>query len=385
MLNPRLLYCTRSKVAHKPEAQATDRPSLALQARVSVLTALSITAAVVGSLIGLALSLNAQPAVLRPTVFAVRDARIIPEAGKVLPRANVVIRDGVIEAVGVDATIPADALIIDGKGLTVYPGFIDGLSTWGFDPALRRSEDGPPGPEDFASEALAATQPDNRKGMTPEFAVNTALKADEERAEAWRKLGFTAHLIAPEGGTLTGKSALVSLSAAPPREAVLRWPVALHADFRPVAGPEYPRALMGVIAHCRQTLLDAAYYRREWAEFQKGGATGARPPLDSSLAALGDVLDGKIPVIFEADTKDSIHRCLDFAEEFHLRPIIYGGSDAWKVVDRLKAARVPVIVRLNLPEEPQARLAKRTSRPSMKPAVRRPAKRPFSLAVSRKT
>src|SRR5947209_13775120 len=94
---------------------------------------------------------------LKPTVFAIRDARVVTEPGKVLPKATVVIRDGLIEGVGADVKAPADALVIEGTGLTVYSGFIDAMSTWGFDPALRRSEAGSPAPVDFASEALADT------------------------------------------------------------------------------------------------------------------------------------------------------------------------------------------------------------------------------------
>src|SRR6266851_787016 len=187
---------------------------------------------------------------LKPKVFAIRDARVIPEPGKTLAKATVVIRDGLIEAVGSEVKPPPDALVIDGKGLTVYPGFIDAMSNWGFDPALRRSEAGPPAPVDFASEALAATKPDNRKGMTPEFRVATALRLEEEQAESWRKLGFTAHLVAPDGGFIVGQSALVSLSGSVPREALLRSPVAMHMAFRGLPGNDYPLALMGIIAHC---------------------------------------------------------------------------------------------------------------------------------------
>src|ERR1700676_4823334 len=148
---------------------------------------------------------------LQPTVFAIRGARIVPEPGKVLENATVVVREGTIEAVGTEAKVPPDALVIEGKGLTVYAGFIDALGTWGFDQAQRRSAIGMPTTEDFASEALAATQSDNRKGMTPEFVVGMALTNDNDKADAWRKLGFTAHLIAPEGGFIVGQSALVSL------------------------------------------------------------------------------------------------------------------------------------------------------------------------------
>jgi imidazolonepropionase-like amidohydrolase len=309
-------------------------------------------------LVATTLTLAQRPAALRPTVFAIRDARVVTEPGKVLPKATVVLRDGLIEAVGAEVKAPPDALVIEGKGLTVYPGFIDALSQWGFDPALRRSEIGAPAVEDYASEALAATKADNRKGMTPEFAVSTALKADDEQADNWRRLGFTAHLIAPEGGILAGQSALASLSGAPSREAVLRSPVALHAAFS-TTGPDYPRALMGVIAHTRQTLLDAGWYQRQWTAYEKSGRSGRRPPLDPSLAELGPVLAGKLPVAFEADTKDAIHRALGFANEFRLKPMIFGGNAAWKAADRLKADNIPVLLRINFTEQPQSAQGRR--------------------------
>lgn len=319
---------------------------------------------------------------LKPAVFAIKDARVVTEPGKVLPKATVVIRDGVIEAVGADVKAPADALVMDGTGLTVYPGFLDAMSNWGYDNALRRSEGGAPAPEDLAAEALAATKPDNRKGITPEFQVRTALKSasdapaeqpagppagaptgkrgggrggaaaaaargEDDPADGWRKVGFTAHLIAPDGGIIVGQSALVSLNGATSRESVLRSPVALHAALRSVqGGSDYPRALMGVVAHARQTFLDAGWYARTWAAFEQAGGVGKRPPLDPALAALGPALEGKIPVVFEADTRDEIHRALDFAAEFHLRPILYGGRDAAKVADRLKAENVPVLLRV---------------------------------------
>jgi imidazolonepropionase-like amidohydrolase len=287
---------------------------------------------------------------LKPTVFAIRDAKVVTEPGKVLPRATIVIRDGQIEAVGPDVKVPPDALVTDGKGLTIYPGFLDALSNWGYDNALRRSEGGPPAVEDLAAESLAATKADNRKGMTPEFQVATALKADEEQADNWRRLGFTAHLVAPDGGFLVGQSALVSLSGATPREAVLRSPVAQHLAFRSTGGTDYPRVLMGFVAHARQTLLDAGHYQRVWKAFEDGGRVGKRPPLDPALAELGLVLDGKQPLVVEADTRDEIHRALDFAKEFNVKPVLFGGRDAYKAIERLKKEETPVLLRLSFSE-----------------------------------
>ena len=80
--------------------------------------------------------------------------------------------------------------------------------------------------------------------------------------------------------------------------------------------------------------------------FEKRDGIGRRPPFDPALAALGPVLDGKVPMVFEADGRDNIHRALDFAAEFKLKPVIYGGKDAWKLADRLAAEKVPVLLRM---------------------------------------
>ena len=300
-------------------------------------------------LLALASVAAAQPQ--KPIPTAITNARVVVSADKTLAKATVLLRDGLIaDVIEGDAPVPPDALVIDGKGLTVYPGLIDAGSPRGFDAALRRSAAGPPAVEDLASDILAATKPDNRKGLTPEFEVHSALKADDDTLAPWRRLGFTLHLAMPEGGYFSGQSALVSLSGAPPRQAVLRPVVFQHAALKSFPGPDYPRALMGVIAHCRQTLLDAGWHARRNKAFDSGKLAGLRPTFDPALDALNLALEGKTPVVFEADSVDEINRALDFAEEFKLKPLILGGRDAWKVKDRLKATDTPVIFQLNFAE-----------------------------------
>src|SRR5262245_34126958 len=110
------------------------------------------------------LSAAAQPAYPEPTVYAITGAKIVLEPGKEIPTGTLVIRKGVIEAVGPDVKPPADATIIEGKDLVIYPGFIDAGNSWGIDLAVRRNEAGPPEPFDYTSGPLAATKADNRKG-----------------------------------------------------------------------------------------------------------------------------------------------------------------------------------------------------------------------------
>src|SRR5436190_16521716 len=63
--------------------------------------------------------------------FAITNAKIVTVSGPVIERGTVVIRDGLIAAVGDKVTAPADARVIDGTGLTVYPGLFDSNTNLG--------------------------------------------------------------------------------------------------------------------------------------------------------------------------------------------------------------------------------------------------------------
>src|SRR5689334_20554266 len=60
-----------------------------------------------------------------PNVYAIRGARIVTAADAPIDSGTIVVRHGVIEAVGANVQAPSDADVIDGKGMTVYPGLID--------------------------------------------------------------------------------------------------------------------------------------------------------------------------------------------------------------------------------------------------------------------
>ena len=77
-----------------------------------------------------------------PSVYAITNARIITVSGAPIERGTVVVRDGVIAAVGAAAQPPGDARVIDGTGLTVYPGIIDANSTVGIGPIAAAADAG---------------------------------------------------------------------------------------------------------------------------------------------------------------------------------------------------------------------------------------------------
>ncbi len=313
------------------------------------------------------------PTGYRPAAHAIQGARIVAGPGMTIDVGTVVVRDGFIEAVGAAdrVAIPFDAEVIDGKGLVVYPGFIDPYTTLGQASGVSRSRTGSGRAFDASDSALARTPPDNRNGLTPEFEVASALALGDSTAEERRKLGFTDLVSAPSGAIATGQSALTSTSGLPRRESIVVSPVALHINARapfepatkgdedtaprtrsaPSSESRYPMTTMGAVAHLRQAMLDAEHEHRLLAlQAEKGTA---RPAFDPALRALYAARTRALPVWWEANTRDEIHRALDLAEEFGTTAVIVGGREASKVAARLKEKDVPVVLRIDFPEEPR--------------------------------
>src|SRR5207248_10054363 len=116
--------------------------------------------------------------------------------------------------------------------------------------------------------------------------------------------GFALHLAVPDGGYFSGQCALVRLSGAAPRDGVLRPVVFQHATLKNFPGQDYPRAQMGVVAHCRQALLDAGWHARRNKAIEAGKLGGTRATFDPALDALNRTPEGKPAVVLEADSAD---------------------------------------------------------------------------------
>jgi imidazolonepropionase-like amidohydrolase len=282
-----------------------------------------------------------------PNVFAIRGARVVTGA-TTLESATVVVRRGTIESVGVSVTVPGDAEIIEGSGLTVYPGLIDLGNTRAADQPIPQ----PPNARTSAElERWKRTQV-----LKPQAHAADAVKVDDAELTKLAAAGITSVLALPSGDVISGQSALVNV-AAPPDDpqignivesrrglVVVKNPVALHVSFpdRPRAGGNaYPESLMGVIAFVRQSFLDAQHYAL------------TKQPDDPALEAMQPALERKVPVAFEANEARQILRALHLAKELRLDPIVTGGLEANEVAAELKAQNARVIYSLNYPQRPR--------------------------------
>ncbi|MEX0718509.1 MAG: amidohydrolase family protein [Planctomycetaceae bacterium] len=289
-----------------------------------------------------------------PRVFAVTGARIVVRPGETIDEGTLVIRDGVIVAVGKagEVEVPADAQSVDAQGHVVYAAFIDAGTSALVDGDKR------PTPVagrniDFGRYILAATPPDNRRLLTPEFAVRDGLKREGAKLEAFRKAGFAAAHVVPTGRIASGTGTLISTEDLPLREAVIA-PDSLAA-FRLYApgGNEYPSTLMGTTAHLRQAFLDAERDALHRELFEQRTPGVERPVFDEALAALEQVRSGERRALFTVTTRDDIHRALDFAAEREIAATLWGARDAHRAVDRLKKENVDVVLQADFGKEPK--------------------------------
>jgi imidazolonepropionase-like amidohydrolase len=292
-------------------------------------------------------------------VYAIVGARIEVGDGRVIDKGTVLIRDGLIEAVGASVTVPPEAQVIKGDGLVVYPGFIDAHATSGLQPPdAQPNQDTPP---DTTLIAPPFMREANRKGVRPELEADNALAFTDAILRPARQSGFTTELLVPTGGTITGVGSLVNLSGEPKRDCVVRPAVAMGFTFSSTGGRGfggggggggYPGSLMGIMALTRQTLLDAQHYAALQTAFDHGASR--RAPDDAVLAALQPVLRGDMPVIYDADSENEIRRTVKMADEFGLKLILSGGGEGWKASSLLAQKKVPVLLTLNFGVDPTA-------------------------------
>jgi imidazolonepropionase-like amidohydrolase len=291
--------------------------------------------------------------------YAITNARIVTVSGPAIEKGTIVLRNGLIDKVGANVAAPADAVVIDGTGFTVYPGFIDGLTSLGLAAPQARPAGGGGGggggPQ--ASQAQQTQQQSNSNypaGLRPEETVADDIRSGEAQFEAARNAGFTTVLTVGRTGIFNGQSAVINLAGDSVSAMIVRSPFAEHVSFVTIGGGQYPLSLLGTFSALRQMLLDAQRLQKLERAYAANPRGMRRPEPDRSLEALYPIINRQMPVVFNANNENEIVRALDLAKEFNIQAVIAGGQEAWKLADRLKAQDVPVLLSLNFPKRTAA-------------------------------
>jgi imidazolonepropionase-like amidohydrolase len=288
----------------------------------------------------------------KPTVLAIQGGTVVTVSGETIAGGTVLISDGKITAVGREVAVPEGAERIDATGKTIIPGLIDALS------ALYLS------PQELAEGAAIA----------PEFRVTDGLDTYAKDLDEVLSQGVTTAHVAPGSrGLLAGESAVVKVAARPGSVPVVLDPVAVRGQIGVPDGPTTSSLdRLGTYASIREALLSARdyewaldKYEREFTRFKQKTAEPKaeegkpapppkppgdrperpkRPGPDYSSDVLLRVLRGELPLLIEAHRVADILNALRLKDEFGVRLILLGGSEAHKIAGEIARRDVPVII-----------------------------------------
>ena len=291
--------------------------------------------------------------------YAIEDARVVVAPGDTLEGATVVVRDGLIEAVGRDVDAPYDAAAVEeatgveeDDSLVVHAGFISGLSHAGI-PQSGSSEEEP-------DVKRPGAPPPEVAGLQADRSARALLDPEENTLEDLRAAGFTAAHTVPRSGMLPGQGAVIQLAGDSPSGMVLRESASVFAQFEG-AGRVYPATDMAVIATVRQLLREAARRQALGERYEEAPQDLPRPRYDDLHAALSPVLAGDKPMFFFTDGALGLHRATRLHEELGFPLAMAGLQQSFAATETLteiqsegdaETADVPLFLSLALPEEP---------------------------------
>jgi imidazolonepropionase-like amidohydrolase len=284
---------------------------------------------------------TAPPAGIRentPAVHALTHARIVVAPGRVIPSGTLVMRDGVIEACGAGVQPPADAVVHDLHGQTVYPGLIDAYTELGMGAASRVAR----------SPSASYWNPQ----VTPQLQAEQVFSPDSLAAKTLRDQGVTVVLTAPAKGIIKGTSAIVHLGAGTRSDLIVKPEAALHVSLTVVDDTdEYPTSPMGAYTLVRQAFYDADWYSRAWAAWQNSTRL-PRPDVNEALEALRGYAGGPKLVVIDTENELYALRADRIARELGLKAVVRGSGREYLLLDKIHDAGWPILVPVNFPEPP---------------------------------
>ncbi len=285
---------------------------------------------------------QAQPTPAAPTsdTIVVQNARLYTMSGAdggLIENGDVIMRGGVIVAVGQDLVVPAGARAFDAKGKTVTPGLFApwsqiGLVELGLDDEANDSSPDGDYPHSASLDAVDAFNPAstliaiNRAG-----GVTRAISAPEPGAKIFGGLGAIVDL--------SGRVNSVTRASAVQSVAMGYAGAARHGDTR-----------LGAWAALRDASREARAYGANPAAYALRPRTTGLSLND--LEALAPAARGSQPIVVDVNSANDLRTLMKVKAQFGLNVIALGGAEAHLVARELAAAGIPVILNsfLNLPE-----------------------------------
>lgn len=259
--------------------------------------------------------------------FLLKDGQVYTH-DKGLIGADLLIKDGVIAAVGTDIS-DNDAKVVECKGLEIYPGMIDAGTKLGI------AEVG----------AVSLTQDHNEHGeYTPHMQALTAVNPSSVNIPVNRVNGITTVLTVPSGALFPGTAAAIDLHGYTPEQ--------MYAGFKgvvlnfPSSGKRgrWDRRSAEDIKKDNEKKLKKLNKFWKNAKVYAGikarnGETDYNPQMDAMVSIIND----NAPLLVEVNKKEDILAAIAWANKEKVNTIFTGVSEGYRVIDSLLKYKIPVI------------------------------------------
>ena len=276
--------------------------------------------------------------------IAFDDVYIFQKKGKIIKKGDIIIKKGMIVAVGEKLDIPADAKVIKEDSLYLYPGFIDGFSHTGIPEPKRERSSGNPKVKDRNYPPL------DLAGVQSDRIVMPFIDPTHKSIKQMREMGFLTAHVAPRGNMLPGKGALLFMHDGTVDDMVFNGNTGLFAQFSPSTKRVFPRTIIGVISKFQEMYKQAEQAQAYEMAYQTNPVGMERPTFSSEHQAFYPVIDGEHPIFFSADDIKPIYRAMDLQSELGFNMVLTNVKEGWYFKDQIKADKVPVLLSMDLPK-----------------------------------
>jgi imidazolonepropionase-like amidohydrolase len=258
-----------------------------------------------------------------------RHVAVYLPVGTLQADSYIVLRDAKIEHIGLMADVPKQVFDsdLDLKGFYIYPALIDACNTALFDKRDKR-----PGSEQVEARGEPAVDKNTRKPLDERryFITRKAsqqLKLNRAELDKMIAKGFAVAHVVPEGGIMSGSSAVVALGADSPRETVLVPDLFSTLAISPNSNA-YPVTLAGIYAELLQLRADS-HYQRDMLTGQYADP-GHRRDYRPELEALSPVFAGEKRLLISARNYTEQRIAERVSQALNLSPVLVLNSELWR-------------------------------------------------------
>lgn len=266
---------------------------------------------------------------------AITNAKIFITPVQVIESGTLLIKDSKIIASGTSVIIPKNSVIIDVKGKSIYPSFIDLYSDFGVKKPKRPASKG--GTVQYDASRTGFYWNDH---VMPENKAIDKFKYDSKAATELLKAGFGVVNTHIQDGVVRGTGTLIALNNANGNEyRVIDDASGQYFSFNKsvTSSQSYPSSIMGSIALLKQLYIDADWYIK-----------GNIKTKDLSLEALNN--NKALVQFFEAGSRANILRADKVGDPYGIQYVMLGGGDEYERVNDIKATNAKLILPLNFPD-----------------------------------